>query len=170
MNDEFDKPDEPADDAELDDVSEAELAEAAALVRSMSGKAAQLSAETAEGAGLLQLMRHGELAPEAFARIETEVLRAARIPQAETQSSNAVVNRVWLWLVAAAVPGAAALFLVLAKTSEPAVVGAATELPVPDVEVLQAQASWVASDAERPVFEREMRDYRAQVLASLDPH
>lgn len=169
MSDEFDNHDESAQD-ELDDVSEAELAEAAELARALSGKAAQLSDEAAEGAGLLQLRRHAELSSDAFARIETEVLSAARAPRADAQSSNTLVNRVWLWLIAATVPAAAALFLVLAKTSEPAVVGALGELPVPGVEVLQAQASWVNSDVERPLFEREMRDYRAQVLASLDQH
>lgn len=168
MSDEFKDRDELAQDGELGDVSEAELAEAADLARAMSGKAAQLSEAAAEGAGLLRLVRHTELSPEAFARIETEVLGAARAPASESPARSGLVSRAWLWLVAATVPAAAALFLVLAETSEPDVVGAMTELPVPDVEVLQAQASWVASDAERPAFEREMRDYRAQVLASLD--
>lgn len=166
MSDEFDKRDEP--DSELEDVSEAELAEAAELARAMWGKAAKLSEQAAEGAGLLRLVRHGELSPEAFARIESEVLGAARVPPIDQPTRGAFVSRAWLWLVAAMVPAATALFLVLVETSEPAVVGAMTELPIPAVEVLQAQASWVASDAERPAFEREMRDYRAQVLASLD--
>lgn len=160
--------DEPlAFDAEIGDLSAEEAAEAAELARLAAGKSGvSLSGDAMEGIGLLVLARADELSPEAFARIEAEVLSGKR-PQ--TEDTPVTWRRAWWWLLAAVAPAATALFLTLNETSsQEAASVAAVALPDPNVEVLEAQASWVTSDSERLVFERELHAYRAQVLAALD--
>lgn len=165
-----DKPETDAElDAALDDVSPEEAAEAAELSRLLSGRSGvTLSDDAMDGVGLLRVAHDGELSPAAFARIEAEVLAGKLEPS--TAESQASWRKVWWWLLAAVAPAAAALFLVLDETSAPESAASASwvALPSPDVKVLEAQASWVTSDTERAAFEREMSDYRAQVLASLD--
>lgn len=155
-------------DAEVGDISADEEREAAELVRLLAGRATvNLSSDTMDGVGLLRLAHDVELSPEAFARIEADLL-AGKTDAREAEPSVSW-RKVWWWLLAAVAPATAALFLVLSETSAPNTASrGAVQLPAPDVEVLEAQASWITSDAQRPTFEREMRDYRAQVLASLD--
>lgn len=156
---------------EVGEISPEEAAEAAELTRLLAGKSGvTLQDDVMDGVGLLRIAHQGELSPAAFARIEAEVLGG----KFEQSNTDAPVSwrKAWWWLLAAVAPAATALFLVLNETSapEPAANVAAVQLPPPDIEVLEAQASWVTSDAERAAFEREMHDYRTQVLASLDTH
>jgi hypothetical protein len=153
---------------ELGEVTAEEAAEAAELTRLLAGKSGvALSEDAMNGVGLLRLAHEAELSPDAFARIEAEVL-AGKVVQSDA-AAPVTWRKAWWWLLAATAPAAIALFLVLNETAGPETASLAlAQLPNPDVKVLEAQASWVTSEAERPAFEREMRDYRAQVLASLD--
>lgn len=155
-------------DRELGEVSAEEAAEAAELTRALAGKGSHLvSDEALEGTALLRVFHEGELSPTAFARIEADVLGTRGVP--DQLPSRVAWRKAWWWLLAAVAPAAAALLIVVGQSFAPESSAVSVRsLPVPDVSVLEAQASWVGSDENRPAFEREMRDYRAQVLASLD--
>lgn len=152
---------------DLGELSPEEVAEAEELARLLAGRShVSLSEEALQGAGLMRLGKLSELSPASRDRIELELLAGMR----GRGPSEVQTRKVWWWLLAALAP-ATALVVFLVNTSQS---GSSTgsftafALPEPDVAVLQAQASWVASDKQRSTFEREMQDYRKQVLASLD--
>lgn len=158
----------PPLDEELGEITPEEAAEAAELTRLLVGKSgASVSEEALIGVALLRAEHEGELSGAAFARIEAELLEGDfEGSSAPTQVSW---NKLWWWLLAALLPAAGTTFLVLNETAKPGVANLdVVRLPTPNVGVLEAQASWLTSDAKRPDFEREMRDYRAQVMALLD--
>lgn len=158
--------DEPRVSGEDDlDVTAEEAAEAEALAHALAGKSVHLHAEVLEGVGLMRLSRR-ELSEASAARIEAELLRGSGATR-----GSAPPRRSWWWVALAALAPAAVIALVLqssASNKDAEMVGVRDSLPIPEIEVLQAHASWLNSDAERPGFEREMHTYRKLVLASLD--
>jgi hypothetical protein len=158
--------DEPRVSGEDDlDVTAEEAAEAEALAHALAGKSVHLQGEVLEGVGLMRLSRR-ELSVGSSARIEAELLTGRGPTQGIAQP-----RRSWWWIALAALAPAAVIVLVLrapGSKNEAEMVAVHASLPSPEIEVLQAQASWLNSDAERPGFEREMHAYRKLVLASLD--
>lgn len=149
------------------EVTPAEAAEAEALARVLEGKSGvQLPNAVSEAVGLLRVAAHDDLSETALARIEAELM-AQHAPRKATQR-----QRGWWWLALAALaPATVVVYLVNgAREDSGAVLVMSPSVPVPEVRVLQAQASWIVSDAERGAFEREMEEYRSQILASLDVH
>lgn len=158
----------PRFDDELE-VTPAEAAEAEALARMLAGKSGvQLPSEVSEAAGLLRIAANDELSATALARIEAEL-----IERQATAARKGTERRYWWgWLTLAALaPATVVVYLVNSSGGDSGGVALTQpRVPVPEVKVLQAQASWIVSDAERGAFEREMDEYRGQILASLDVH
>lgn len=152
----------PGDDLEF---TAEEAAEAQALAEALAGRSVHLDAEVLEGVGLMRLA-HRELSAASAARIEGDLLERRGVRPALEQQ-----RRAWWWIAIAALAPAAVIALVLSQAtmdSNEELVSSGTSLPIPEIAVLQAQASWLNSDSERSEFEREMHGYRELVLASLD--
>lgn len=158
--------DEPRTSGEHDlDVTAEEAAEAEALAQALAGKSVRLQADVLEGVGLMRLSRR-ELSESSAARIEAELLTGRGSTRGIAQARSS-----WWWIALAALAPAAVIALVLGSPvskNKGEMVAVRASLPIPELDVLHAQASWLNSDTERPGFEREMHAYRKLVLASLD--
>jgi hypothetical protein len=153
------------DDAADESISEEEAREAAALAEVLEGRSVHLSQDVLEAVGLLRLAENDELSLESASKIEAELLSRHRPLEVNARRSA------WWWVLLAGL-GPAGVVVVLFVRTEPdrrEAALASRQLPVPELSVIEAQASWLASDAERPSFEREMQTYRNQVLAALEP-
>jgi hypothetical protein len=162
-------------DEELDrfdnelEVDPEEAAQAEALAQMLAGKSRiQLPSEVSEAVALLRTAANHDLSAAALARIETEIAENLRRNVREEKGPR----NGWWWVVLAALAPATFVVYLMSnpKSDSSEVPLTASNLPVPEVKVLQAQASWVISDAERGAFEREMQNYRGRILASLDGH
>ncbi len=155
----------PFDD-ELE-VDPEEAAQAEALAQMLAGRSRiQLPTEVSEAVALLRTAANHDLSEAALARIETEIVENLRRNIREEKGPR---NGRWWVVLAALAPATLVVYLMNNPERDSSEVSTtASNLPVPEVKVLQAQASWVISDAERGAFEREMQNYRGRVLASLD--
>lgn len=167
-----------------DDADEQERAEAEALARALEGEpapATTASGGTLEAAALLRAVA----APSELSDERAKAVYAALGPElARNVTPKRSPSRVvWLGVgLASGLAAAAATLLFLwlhrpelaqrgaSQSTAPRDVGAPSELPVPRIELLAAQAALSSKgDAEgaRAVFEREMGAYRVTVLRKL---
>ncbi len=149
-----------------------EVAESQALNAWLSGGVdASPSTPVRESAGLLRLVREGELQDERRDHLERKLVRWLREKNVSQQEAS---FRRWyskLWPAADVVClGIAALVLVVStrSPSAPSLAGASELLPVPSVDLLAAQAAWVSRDTARSQVDTAMRHYRARVLETLE--
>lgn len=154
-----------ADDHFADDaISEEEAREAARLAEVLEGRAVHLSQDMLEGVGLLRVAQNDDLPSDSAAKIETELLSHFGVREVNAP------RRAWWWVLMAGLgPAAVAVVLLVRPESDSNEEALANNVPVPEISVLEAQASWLVSDAARLPFEREMQTYRSQVLAALEP-
>lgn len=180
--DEDDAPPELDLPADEEQVSEAELAEARALARALERRAAPSEWNAAperevESAALLRVSRAMTLDRGRQADILQEVLagreRALTTSRGRRAHSSRGSRR-WWWMLPLPVAALAAVVLFRQSRTEHAQVAALTEAPVarPDVELLEAQARWIASSGAHAPAEADVRttrvEERAEPLALAD--